>query len=488
VGVFRKKQPTTTTDVEELASEMAVVSAVVAQYPSREATVHFGAPTRCPRCANFGFVDDVDRQSGTCENSCMSCGESWTLTRRAIKAERAMRSESADLHESLNPEVPTWMSGADTPPEDDPVVSGPSPDTTTAAKVGSVHEPEPEAYVPRSQRPADPRLPKFARGEAPAPEPLSATDQQLPREARFEATRPEGSAREATPTGESEAAPRLEDLVRRRPGASNPGPSAQQNVRHPPTAAPEPPVATAPPDTGTGASETTPTRRPTIDWSGSSTPSTRTESVPDPPQPASTTPYAPEESSPLPSRSAAPTPSPPPLPSRGVVDVEPGSDSPASMKAEDTGSAAAVGGPLRVLVVEDNVFDFMALETLVDELPGLQIEFVHATTLLEGYRLVDQGFDLTLLDLGLPDSAGISTVLEWQHNTDSDIPIIVISGDATPELVQQARGLGVAHFLKKEHLEALAENPEAGAVRLLKLLRATVLHSGAPSGRSVPSP
>lgn len=46
----------------------------------------FGAPTRCPRCANYGLVDSVNEATGRQVNHCPVCFEHWTLVREAIEA------------------------------------------------------------------------------------------------------------------------------------------------------------------------------------------------------------------------------------------------------------------------------------------------------------------------------------------------------------------------------------------------------------------
>jgi hypothetical protein len=49
----------------------------------------FGAPSRCPACADFGFVDAVIEHPGATFNQCVGCDRRWTITRRAIEAVEA---------------------------------------------------------------------------------------------------------------------------------------------------------------------------------------------------------------------------------------------------------------------------------------------------------------------------------------------------------------------------------------------------------------
>jgi CheY-like chemotaxis protein len=130
--------------------------------------------------------------------------------------------------------------------------------------------------------------------------------------------------------------------------------------------------------------------------------------------------------------------------------------------------------PLRVLVVDDNPFDFALLEELLEPVVPASLVLVPAPTRTEGERIAaETPVDLILLDLDLPDSAGITTLLEWQHNAPSPSPVLVLSGNSEPEVMRQARALGAVQFIQKEHLARLAENTATGAPRFLRMLRSS---------------
>ena len=130
--------------------------------------------------------------------------------------------------------------------------------------------------------------------------------------------------------------------------------------------------------------------------------------------------------------------------------------------------------PLRVLIVEDNPFDLATLEGLLAPFSDAEVTVTSAATRAEGQHLalLDQ-FDVVVLDLDLPDSTGITTVLEWQHECSVAVPLIATAAEAGAELIQQARALGVVHVVQQAHLDQLATKGEVGSGQLLQLLRST---------------
>jgi len=131
--------------------------------------------------------------------------------------------------------------------------------------------------------------------------------------------------------------------------------------------------------------------------------------------------------------------------------------------------------PLRLLVVEDNPFDLAVIEELLEPSTATsQVELAHFATRQQA-ELATQStrFDVVLLDLDLPDSNGLTTVLEWQHHLTEELPLIALVDEPDPELIRRARSVGVVTVIQKAHLEKLATQGETGQKRLLKLLRNT---------------
>jgi CheY-like chemotaxis protein len=68
-----------------LAAEIDVVERVRARYP-QGTRLSFGAPTKCPRCSEYGLVEDVQLIAGRAANRCLRCDSAWTITVRALLA------------------------------------------------------------------------------------------------------------------------------------------------------------------------------------------------------------------------------------------------------------------------------------------------------------------------------------------------------------------------------------------------------------------
>lgn len=83
-GTVRKKADDHI-DQNLLAAELSILPGVLSRYPAG-AQLNFGAPSRCPECGNFGFVQNVNHEAGHCTTSCLSCHITWTITRRALRS------------------------------------------------------------------------------------------------------------------------------------------------------------------------------------------------------------------------------------------------------------------------------------------------------------------------------------------------------------------------------------------------------------------
>ncbi|MDP9291485.1 MAG: response regulator [Verrucomicrobiota bacterium] len=105
--------------------------------------------------------------------------------------------------------------------------------------------------------------------------------------------------------------------------------------------------------------------------------------------------------------------------------------------------------PVDVLYIEDNLANFLLVERVLRARPAIQL--AHAET---GQGGIDQAFnrklDLILLDLNLPDMHG-STVLEKLRATpkSADVPVIVISADATSSQIERLLKAGARNYLTK---------------------------------------
>ncbi len=83
---------------------------------------------------------------------------------------------------------------------------------------------------------------------------------------------------------------------------------------------------------------------------------------------------------------------------------------------------------IKVLLVEDNPGDARLLQSSLADAKLSQFELTHVQRLAEALNcLRGESYDVVLLDLGLPDSHGLDTLLLARAQT-SEIPIVVLSG------------------------------------------------------------
>ena len=106
----------------------------------------------------------------------------------------------------------------------------------------------------------------------------------------------------------------------------------------------------------------------------------------------------------------------------------------------------------RILLLEDSSTDAFLLRVALADALEFEHELTQAETLAQGLALTSKGtFDVVLLDLGLPDSQGFSTFVEFYRHSQA-LPILVLTGldDATVGL--QAVGQGAQDYLSKKSI------------------------------------
>jgi CheY-like chemotaxis protein len=100
----------------------------------------------------------------------------------------------------------------------------------------------------------------------------------------------------------------------------------------------------------------------------------------------------------------------------------------------------------KVLVIDDEP----NVRTLLDMLlrpKGYDVMLAdNGSTGLQLYR--QEHPDIILLDLQMPTLDGV-TVLKKIRSVDPEQPVIVLTGDTSPETEQQVRALGVSEFIVK---------------------------------------
>lgn len=106
-----------------------------------------------------------------------------------------------------------------------------------------------------------------------------------------------------------------------------------------------------------------------------------------------------------------------------------------------------------ILVVEDNLGDFVILEDYLSEhLLNLRIKHVQSFKCASEVFLDGSNhFDLVFLDLSLPDKSGENLVIEMAKFV-KEIPLIVLTGFADIEFGSRSLGLGATDYLVKDDL------------------------------------
>ena len=106
--------------------------------------------------------------------------------------------------------------------------------------------------------------------------------------------------------------------------------------------------------------------------------------------------------------------------------------------------------PINVLLIEDDPDDAMLIQRYLSNAPKVRCEVKHVDRLGKGLEcLKDGGFDVVLLDLGLPDvSTGLDT-FEKTHALAPQVPIIVLTGHDDDEFAIEAVQKGAQDYLVK---------------------------------------
>ena len=101
----------------------------------------------------------------------------------------------------------------------------------------------------------------------------------------------------------------------------------------------------------------------------------------------------------------------------------------------------------KVLVVEDNPVITTAMASLLRNEGYESVNFHQASPALEYVR--EQSPDAALVDIHLPDRSGLEICDELRRTCGQDLPIIVVSGDSSMEMLKTLSGKGATHFFSK---------------------------------------
>lgn len=124
--------------------------------------------------------------------------------------------------------------------------------------------------------------------------------------------------------------------------------------------------------------------------------------------------------------------------------------------------------PLAVLVVEDNDYDARRIAKRVEASGTATFEVERVGRLDDALDAVDaDAHDVVLLDLGLPDSAGLDTLTRFREAAPG-MPVVVLTGLRDEEAALKAVREGAHDYLLKDH---------ADTFRLVHVLRHAVQRS-----------
>ena len=108
---------------------------------------------------------------------------------------------------------------------------------------------------------------------------------------------------------------------------------------------------------------------------------------------------------------------------------------------------------IRILLVEDNPEYANAVQLILGEVSVEEFDLVHVTRVADAMQQLDHGvFDVILLDLNLPDSAGYETFANM-HTYSPEIPIVVMSSNDDTALAVRTVREGAQDYLVKGRRE-----------------------------------
>lgn len=108
---------------------------------------------------------------------------------------------------------------------------------------------------------------------------------------------------------------------------------------------------------------------------------------------------------------------------------------------------------MKILLIEDNLDYALLIKRILSKETNSPMEVYHHDTFSGGYERACRGdIDLILLDLNLPDSGNIDTILSISKVT--DVPIIVLTGTDDEALALKAVQMGAQDYLMKGQVDA----------------------------------
>jgi len=108
----------------------------------------------------------------------------------------------------------------------------------------------------------------------------------------------------------------------------------------------------------------------------------------------------------------------------------------------------------KVLIIEDDEFDAAITKELLERHAIRDFQVTRAKTLKAAIEVLGQNqFDITLVDMGLPDSSGLMTIREVIRAS-AETPIVVLTGNDDTQHALEAMQMGAQDYLPKSLLNS----------------------------------
>lgn len=148
------------------------------------------------------------------------------------------------------------------------------------------------------------------------------------------------------------------------------------------------------------------------------------------------------------------------------------------------------GRVIKVLIVEDQRILAQALSLALADEPGLEVAGVAGDAASALRMVAERAPDVVLMDYGLPDQDGIAATRAI-HRTRPDLPVVMLTGDTSDEVMLAALNAGMSGFLVKdeavEQLVAAIRRAADGEMLWPAERLARLLGRARGSGRQTPS-
>src|ERR1700683_1452201 len=121
---------------------------------------------------------------------------------------------------------------------------------------------------------------------------------------------------------------------------------------------------------------------------------------------------------------------------------------------EGSRSIAPVPSLIRVLVVDDDDLDFLAVKRFLQKPEGaFAFEVIHAKSLEEAFANVKANcFDIAVVDYFLGPACGLDLVRRL-GGRNADMPMIVLTGSHDPRVLGEIIDAGITNYLSKDTLD-----------------------------------